>query len=79
MIMLPTSTKTVLRNYHPSDSIYVDKSMYRWYGFREHWINSGSLQYIAIDRNPENGCEIQNADDGVSGIMIQLKLVKTSS
>ena len=35
-------------------------------------------QYIAIDRKPENCCEIQNAADGVSSTMIQLKLVKTS-
>ena len=53
--------------------------MSRWYGIRSHCINDGLPQYIAIDRNPENGCEIQNADVGVSGIMIQLKLVKTSS
>jgi hypothetical protein len=32
--------------------------------------------YVAQDRKPENGCEIQNAADGVSGIMMQLKLVK---
>ena len=53
--------------------------MSRWYGIGGHWINAGLTQYIAIDRKPENGCEIQNASDGVSGIMIQLKLVKTSS
>ena len=35
--------------------------------------------YIAIDRRPENGCEIQNAADRVSGIIIQLKLINTSS
>ena len=34
-------------------------------------------QYITIDRKPENGCEIQNADDGVSVIMMQLNLVNT--
>ena len=66
------------RKYHPSDSICVDESMSRWYGIGGQWINAGLLQYIAIDRNPENGCEIQNATDGVSGIIMQLKLVKTS-
>ena len=50
-----------------------------WYSIGGHCINSSFLQYIAIDRNPENCCEIQNAADGVSGIMMQLKLVKTSS
>ena len=29
-----------------------------------------------MDRKSENGCEIQNACDGRSKIMIQLKLVK---
>ena len=66
-------------NYHPSDSIFVDEPMSRWYGIRGHWINSGLRQYIAIDRNPENCCDNQNSADGVSGIMTQLKLVKTSS
>ena len=34
--------------------------------------------YDAIDRKPENGCEIQNACCGRSMVMIRLKLVKTS-
>ncbi|KAI2491366.1 Transposase IS4 [Fragilaria crotonensis] len=33
-------------------------------------------QYVAIDRKPENGCEIQNAACGRSGVMLRLKLVK---
>ena len=53
--------------------------MYRWYGIGGHWINPVFPQYISIDRKPENGCEIQNAADGVSGIMMPLKLVKTPS
>ena len=32
--------------------------------------------YVAIDRKPENGCEIQNAACGVSGLMLLLLLVK---
>ena len=67
------------RNYHPSDSICVDEFMPTWYGIREHLTNAGFPWYIEIDRNPENGCEVQNADDVVSGIPMQLKLVKTSS
>ena len=35
--------------------------------------------YVAIDRKPENGCEIQNACDGQSGIMMRLKIVKTAA
>ena len=52
--------------------------MSRCYGIGGHCINAGLPQYIVIGRNPENSCEIPNAADGVSGIMMQLKLVKTS-
>ena len=34
--------------------------------------------YVAIERKPENGCEIQTACCGESGIMLRLKLVKTA-
>ena len=34
--------------------------------------------YVVIDRKPENGCEIQNAACGCSGVMIRLKVVKTA-
>jgi hypothetical protein len=62
--------------FNPSDTICVDESMSRWYGQGGHWINHGLPQYIAIDRKPENGCEIQNAACGRSGVMLRLKLVK---
>jgi len=34
--------------------------------------------YVAIDRKPENGCEIQNAACGRSGLMLQLSIVTTA-
>ena len=71
--------KKCARNYHPSYSICVDASMSIWYGIGGHCFKSSFPQYIEIDRNPENGCEIHNAADGVSGIMMQLKLAKNSS
>ena len=52
--------------------------MSRWYGQGGHWINHGLPMYVAIDRKPENGCEIQNAACGHSGVMIRLKIVKTA-
>jgi Transposase IS4 len=64
--------------FSPSESICVDESMSRWYGQGGDWINHGLPMYVAIDRKPENGCEIQSATCGVSGIMIQLLLVKTA-
>ena len=62
--------------FNPSDLICVDESMSRWYGQGGHWINHGLPQYVAIDRKPENGCEIQNSACGRSGVMLRLKLVK---
>jgi Transposase IS4 len=62
--------------FNPSELICVDESMSRWYGQGGHWINHGLPQYVAIDRKPENGCEIQNAACGVSGVMLRLKVVK---
>ncbi|KAG7366471.1 transposase IS4 [Nitzschia inconspicua] len=35
--------------------------------------------FVAIDRKPENGREIQNATCGQSGFMLRLKLVKTAA
>ena len=71
--------KKLACNCHPSDSTCVDESMPRWYNIGGHWINACLPQYITIDKNTKNGFEIQNAADKVSGIIIELKLVKTSS
>lgn len=65
------------QKFTPSDRICVDESISRWYGQGGQWINHGLPNYIAIDRKPESGCEIQNAACGRSGIMLRLKLVKT--
>jgi hypothetical protein len=68
------------RNYFtPSTLICVDESMSRWYGLGGHWINMGLPMYVAMDRKPEDGCEIQNSCCGKSGILLQLKLVKSAA
>ena len=66
------------QKFFPSDEICVDESMSWWYGQGSHWINHGLPMYVAIDRKPENGCEIQTAACGRSGVMIRLKIVKTA-
>ncbi len=58
--------------------ICVDESISRWYGLGGSWINVGLPQYVAMDRKPEHGAEIQNSCDGNCGIMMRLKLVKTA-
>ena len=64
-------------HYHTSYYICVYESMSRWCGIRKNKIKFDFPHYIDIDRKPENGCDIQIADDGVSSISIQLKLFKT--
>ena len=64
--------------FSPGWLICVDESMSRWYGLGGHWINVGLPMYVSIDRKPEDGLEIQNAACSHSGIMYQLKLVKTA-
>ena len=54
----------------------MDKSISRWYGLGGRWINCGLPNYVTMDRNFKNGCEIQDACDGRSKFMIRLKLVK---
>ena len=65
-------------NFFPSNEICVNESMSRWYGQGGHWINHGLPMYVAINKKLENGCEIQNAACGHSGVMIRLKIVKTA-
>jgi Transposase IS4 len=65
--------------YFSSYLICADESISRWYGLGGNWINMGLPHYVAMDRKPEHGCEIQNACDGISGIMMRLKLVKSQS
>lgn len=50
--------------------------MSRWYGLGGDWINTGLPHYVAIERKPENGCEIQDMCCGKSGIMMGLRVVK---
>ena len=66
------------RTFFPSERICVDESISRWYGIGGDWINEGLPHYIAIDRKPENGCEIQNAACGESGVMMSLSIVKSN-
>ena len=60
----------------PSWHICVDESIGHWYGLGGSWINTGLPHCVAIDCKPEDGLEIQNACDAMSGIMARLHLVK---
>ncbi len=62
----------------PSEAICVDESPSRWYLLGGHWIEKGLPHYVAMVRKPENGCELQDAACGRSGIMLRLELVTTA-
>lgn len=66
------------RTVTPSETICVDESMVRWYGLGGNWIDKGLPMYISIDRKPENGCELQTAACGTSGIMLRMEVVTTA-
>jgi len=63
----------------PGDTICSDESMVKWYGLGGAWSSLGLPRYVAKDSEPKNGCEIQNAARGRSGIMLRLHLVNTST
>jgi len=65
--------------FHPSNMICVNESISRWYGLGGSWINKGLPHYVAIDRKPEDGCEIQDSCCGKSNIVMRLKLVKSAT
>lgn len=68
------------RHAHVSQSEYicVDESMCKWYGQGGAWIQRGLPMYVALDRKPESGCEVQNAACGRSGIMLRLSVVTSA-
>jgi hypothetical protein len=45
--------------YNPSDKVTGDESIFMWYRLGGDWFNEGLPHYVAIDRKPEDGCEIK--------------------
>ena len=58
-------------------TICTDKYLSRWYGIGGGWVDSGFRICVEIDRKPESVCDIQDAVNSKSGIMVRLRLVKT--
>jgi hypothetical protein len=58
----------------PLSELRAVKSISRWYGQGGNWINLGLPQYVAINRKPENGCEIQSSAGAQSGSCYTLSL-----
>ena len=58
----------------PFEKKIFDETMPRWYGFWGSWSDIGLLHYVALDRTPENGREIQSVACGRSGIILGLEI-----
>ena len=65
-------------NFFPSDILCADESMSKWNGLGGFWINIGLPQFVAMDRKPVDGCEIQNICCARSRVMLRLKLVEAA-
>ncbi len=66
--------------YSPSlMSIEANESMIQWHGVGGSFLDAGIPHYSAIERKPNNGDEIQNLADVASGIMLYLKVVKSTA
>ena len=58
----------------PCKRICVDESMSRWYTLGGDWIDRGLPHYVAMDRKPENGCELKTSSCGESWILLRIKV-----
>ncbi len=61
----------------PCETICVDESISLWYVIGGSWILKGLLNYVALDRKPENGCELKTAACGRSGIILRIEIVSS--
>lgn len=62
----------------PSNLTCVNESMCKWYGFGGDCIEKRLSMYVAMERKPGIGCQVQNAPCWRSGIMMRLHVVTTA-
>ena len=62
---------------YPNDTICVGEIISHWYGLGRSWINTRLHIYVSLDRNPENGFEIQKLAYGQLRIMLSLRNINT--
>ena len=65
------------KRVYPGSVICVDESIIRWYGIGGEYLKEGMPYYTAIHTKPDFGLEIQTSACGTSGLLLQMKLVKS--
>jgi len=56
----------------------ADAPVTHWYGIGGTYVNTGLLMYLALKHKSDNGGEIQNLANVALGIILQLKIVKST-
>jgi hypothetical protein len=67
------------RTFVPGGRLEADETVVRWYGKGGAFVDAGLPMYLALERKPDNGGEIQNLANVASGIMLHLKVVKSAN
>jgi hypothetical protein len=63
----------------PGGHLGADETVIQWYGKGGALFDAGLPMYLALERKPDNRGEIQNIADISSGIMLRLKVVKSTN
>jgi hypothetical protein len=67
------------RTFVPGGHLEANKTVILWYGKGSAFVDTGLPMYLALERKPDNGGEIQNLADVASGIILHLKVVKSAN
>ena len=67
------------RTFVPGDHLEADEMVIQWYGIGGAFVDDGLPMNLALERKPYNGGKIQNLADVASGIMLRLKIVKSTA
>ena len=67
------------KRVYPGSIVCVDESMIRWYGLGGEYIKIGAPFYVVIDGKPDAGIEIQTSACAKSGLMLQLKVMRSQT
>ena len=64
---------------YPGSIICIDESIVRWYGIGGEYLKEGCPHYVMMNSKPDFGMELQTSACAQSGVMLQMKLVRSTS
>ncbi len=63
----------------PGNEVEANETVIPWYGIGGAYLNKGIPMYLALERMPDNRGKIQNLADVALGIILCLKIVKSTN